>query len=47
MTMYLLFNEGYYSASNDAVLRKDLYLQGMYIENQDIEKDDDFRNSDS
>ena len=31
MTLYLLFNEGYYSASNDAVLRKDMCLEGMRL----------------
>jgi len=31
MTLYLLFNEGYYSASNDAVLRKDLCLEAMRL----------------
>jgi RNA polymerase sigma factor (sigma-70 family) len=31
MTLYLLFNEGYYSASNDAVLRKDLCIEAMRL----------------
>ena len=31
MTLYLLFNEGYYSASNDAVLRKDLCVEAMRL----------------
>ena len=31
MTLYLLFNEGYYSANNDAVLRKDLCLEAMRL----------------
>ena len=31
MTLYLLFNEGYYSASNNAVLRKDLCLEAMRL----------------
>lgn len=30
-TLYLLFNEGYYSESNDAVLRKDLCLEAMRL----------------
>jgi RNA polymerase sigma factor (sigma-70 family) len=31
MILYLLFNEGYYSASNDAVLRKDLCMEAMRL----------------
>jgi len=31
LTIYLLFNEGYYSASPDAVLRKDLCLEAMRL----------------
>ena len=31
LTLYLLFNEGYYSASPDAVLRKDLCLEAMRL----------------
>jgi len=30
-TLYLLFNEGYYSESSDAVLRKDLCLEAMRL----------------
>ncbi len=30
-TLYLLFNEGYYSTSQDAVLRKDLCLEAMRL----------------
>lgn len=30
-TLYLLFNEGYYSESNDQVLRKDLCLEAMRL----------------
>lgn len=30
-TLYLLFNEGYYSESDDRVLRKDLYLEAMRL----------------
>lgn len=30
-TLYLLFNEGYYSESNDAVVRKDLCLEAMRL----------------
>ena len=42
-TLYLLFNEGYYSESNDAVLRKDLCLEAMrlnylLIENEQTNK---------
>ena len=31
LTLYLLFNEGYYSESNDAVLREDLCLEAMRL----------------
>jgi RNA polymerase sigma factor (sigma-70 family) len=31
MTIYLLFNEGYYSESNDEVIRKDLCLEAMRL----------------
>lgn len=31
LTLYLLFNEGYYSESNDAVLRNDLCLEAMRL----------------
>jgi RNA polymerase sigma factor (sigma-70 family) len=31
MTIYLLFNEGYYSVSANAVLRKDLCLEAMHL----------------
>jgi RNA polymerase sigma-70 factor (ECF subfamily) len=31
MTLYLLFNEGYYSASEDVTLRKDLCLEAMRL----------------
>ncbi len=31
MTLYLLFNEGYYSESQDAVLREDLCLEAMRL----------------
>jgi RNA polymerase sigma factor (sigma-70 family) len=31
VTLYLLFNEGYYSESNDAVLREDLCLEAMRL----------------
>lgn len=30
-TLYLLFNEGYYSESNDAVIRKDLCVEAMRL----------------
>jgi RNA polymerase sigma-70 factor (ECF subfamily) len=30
-TLYLLFNEGYYSESNDSVIRKDLCLEAMRL----------------
>lgn len=30
-TLYLLFNEGYYSESNDAILREDLCLEAMRL----------------
>ncbi|MBO9205425.1 MULTISPECIES: RNA polymerase sigma factor [Niastella] len=43
MTLYLLFNEGYYSASQDITLRKDLCLEAMrltymLIENEQLNK---------
>jgi predicted RNA polymerase sigma factor len=43
MTLYLLFNEGYYSASNDAVLRKELCIEAMrlayvFVENEQTNK---------
>jgi RNA polymerase sigma factor (sigma-70 family) len=43
VTLYLLFNEGYYSESNDAVLREDLCLEAMrltylLIENEQTNK---------
>jgi RNA polymerase sigma-70 factor (ECF subfamily) len=31
LTLYLLFNEGYYSASTDKILRKDLCLEAMRL----------------
>jgi RNA polymerase sigma factor (sigma-70 family) len=31
MTIYLLFNEGYYSASANSILRKDLCLEAMHL----------------
>jgi predicted RNA polymerase sigma factor len=31
LTLYLLFNEGYYSGSNDTTLRKDLCLEAMRL----------------
>ena len=31
MTLYLLFNEGYYSESNDTILREDLCLEAMRL----------------
>jgi RNA polymerase sigma factor (sigma-70 family) len=31
ITLYLLFNEGYYSESNDAVMREDLCLEAMRL----------------
>ncbi len=42
-TLYLLFNEGYYSASHNSVLRKDLCLEAMrltlmLIQNEDSNK---------
>lgn len=42
-TLYLLFNEGYYSASNNSALRKDLCLEAMrlthlLIENEETNK---------
>jgi len=30
-TLYLLFNEGYYSSSNSTVLRKDICFQALYL----------------
>lgn len=33
LTLYLLFNEGYYSESRDAVLREDLCLEAMRLAN--------------
>lgn len=36
-TVYLLFNEGYYSESNDAVLREDLCLEAMRLTYQLLE----------
>jgi predicted RNA polymerase sigma factor len=43
MTLYLLFNEGYYSSSRDTTLRKDLCLEAMrltylLIENEQTNK---------
>ena len=38
-TLYLLFNEGYYSESNDAVLREDLCMEAMRLTNLLIEKE--------
>ncbi len=43
ITLYLLFNEGYYSASNDKILRKELCLEAMrlnymLIENENTNK---------
>ena len=43
MTLYLLFNEGYYSSSQDITLRKDLCLEAMrltylLIENEQLNK---------
>jgi RNA polymerase sigma factor (sigma-70 family) len=37
-TVYLLFNEGYYSESKDAVLREDLCLEAMRITHMLLEK---------
>lgn len=36
-TLYLLFNEGYYSASQDSILRQDLCLEAMRLTYQLIE----------
>lgn len=38
-TLYLLFNEGYYSESNDAVVREDLCLESMRLTHLLIEND--------
>src|SRR4029078_3823676 len=38
-TLYLLFNEGYYSESQDAVLREDLCLEAMRLTRLLIEND--------
>jgi RNA polymerase sigma factor (sigma-70 family) len=38
-TLYLLFSEGYYSESNDAVLREDLCLEAMRLTNLLIENE--------
>ena len=38
-TLYLLFNEGYYSESNNAVLREDLCLEAMRLTYQLIENE--------
>jgi len=38
-TLYLLFNEGYYSESNDAILREDLCLEAMRLTNLLIENE--------
>ena len=38
-TLYLLFNEGYYSESQDAVLRKDFCLEAMRLTYQLIENE--------
>lgn len=38
-TLYLLFNEGYYSASQDTVLRQDLCLEAMRLTYQLIENE--------
>jgi RNA polymerase sigma factor (sigma-70 family) len=38
-TLYLLFNEGYYSESNDAVLREDLCLEAMRLTYQLIKNE--------
>lgn len=38
-TLYLLFNEGYYSESNDAVVREDLCLESMRLTHMLIEND--------
>ncbi len=39
LTLYLLFNEGYYSESNDEVLRKDVCLEAMRLTYLLIEND--------
>ena len=39
MTLYLLFSEGYYSESQDSVLRKDLCLEAMRLTYMLIEND--------
>jgi RNA polymerase sigma factor (sigma-70 family) len=39
-TLYLLFSEGYYSESNDSVLRKDLCLEAMRLTHLLIENED-------
>lgn len=38
-TIYLLFNEGYYSESRDSILREDLCLEAMRLTNLLIEND--------
>jgi RNA polymerase sigma-70 factor (ECF subfamily) len=38
-TLYLLFNEGYYSESNDSVLREDLCLEAMRLTHMLIENE--------
>ena len=38
-TLYLLFNEGYYSESNDVTLNKDLCLEAMRLTNQLLENE--------
>lgn len=39
-TLYLLFNEGYYSASNNSALRKDLCLEAMRLTHLLIENEE-------
>jgi len=39
MTLYLLFNEGYYSANNNMILRKDLCQEAMRLTNLLIENE--------
>jgi RNA polymerase sigma-70 factor (ECF subfamily) len=39
MTLYLLFNEGYYSANNDMILRKELCLEAMRLTSLLIENE--------
>jgi RNA polymerase sigma-70 factor (ECF subfamily) len=39
LTLYLLFNEGYYSESNDSILREDLCLEAMRLVYLLIEND--------